>query len=71
MLGLVLAGQRRDDLRLRGAAPCVPMGGEALRIARARHDVADDAEAGHAGDLVHHLGEQQVHLQQRLLHAWV
>jgi len=43
--------------------------GELLRIPVAGDDVAQNPEAGHAGDVAHDQRELDVHLDQRFLHA--
>ena len=69
MLGPVVAGQGGDDLGLRRVTPVVAMLGEVLGIALARDDVAEDAQAGDAGDVADDQRQLHVHLDQRFLHA--
>jgi hypothetical protein len=52
-----------------GAAPVVAMLGEVRGVALPRHDVAEDAQPGHAGDVADDERELKVHLDERLLHA--
>ena len=69
VLGAIVAGQGRHDLRLRGATPIVAMLGELLRVAVAGDDVAQDPEPGDAGDVADDQRQLEIHLHQRLLHA--
>ena len=69
VLGAVMAGERRDDSRLRGLTPGVPMLREGVGVGLARHAVADNALPGPPRDIAEHDGERPVHLAQRLLHA--
>ena len=68
VFGAIVARQGRDDLGLRRVTSVVPMSCEGLRVALAGHDVAEDAEAGHPGDVADHQRELHVHLDQRFLH---
>jgi hypothetical protein len=69
VFGAVMARERRDDLRLRGLTPRVPMLRQDVGVGLAGDDVADDVLPGHAGDIAEHDGQLQVHLHQSLLHA--
>ena len=64
-----VSGQRGSDLRLRGMAAPIPMGGQDGRISFTRNHGADDAHAGFARHVGHHVMELNVHLHQRLLHV--
>ena len=68
MLLTPVSGQRGSDLRLRGMAAPITMGGQYGRISFTRNHGADDPHAGFARDVGHHVMELNVHLHQRLLH---
>ena len=61
-------GQRGNDLRLRGMAAPITMGGQYGRISFTRNQGGDDPHPGFAGHVGHHVMELDVHLHQRLLH---
>ena len=65
----VVPGEGGDDLRFGGVTPIVPMPGEGVRVGAPGHDVAEDLQARDPGDVAHHEGQLDVHLDQRLLHA--
>lgn len=65
----VVPGQGRDDLGFGRMAPMVAVPRQVRRVAVARDDVAEDAQAGDARDVGDDAGEQEVHLHQSLLHA--
>ena len=69
VFGAKIPGEGRENLRLRGLTPHVPMLRQAVGVGLARHDGADHVLPGHAGDIAEHDGELQVHLDQGLLHA--
>ncbi len=51
MLGPIVAGQGGDDLRCRRSTAIVAMLRQVMGIAVTRHDVAQDPQARHAGDV--------------------
>ena len=63
-----VSGQRGSDLRLRGMAAPITMGGQYGRISFTRNHGADDPHPGLARHVGHHVMELDVHLHQRLLH---
>ena len=69
VFGPIVAGQGGDDLGLGRVTPIVPMVGQLLGVALPGHDVAQDAQAGHSGNVADHQRELHVHLDQRFLHA--
>ncbi len=68
MLRAVVTGEGGDNLRFGGMTLIGAMPGQLLRIAPPGHNVAEDAQAGDAGDVGHYQGQLHVHLDQRLLH---
>ena len=64
-----VSGQRGSDLLLRGMAAPITIGGQHGRISFTRNHGADDAHAGFARHVGHHVMELNVHLHQRLLHV--
>lgn len=56
VLGPIVAREGGDDLGFRGTTAMVAMLREVARIALSRDDVAEDAEARHAGDVCNHEG---------------
>ena len=67
-----VSGQRGSDLRLRGMAAPITMGGQYGRISFTRNHGADDPHPGLARHVGHHVMELNVHLHQRLLHiCWM
>ena len=69
VFGPIVTGQGGDDLGLGRVTPIVPMVGQLRWVALAGHDVAQDAQAGHSGNVADHQRELHVHLDQRFLHA--
>ena len=69
MLGPIVPRERGHNLVLRRMTPIVAMLREPARIALAGHDVAQDAQAGHAGDVADDERQLHVHLDERFLHA--
>lgn len=69
MLGPIVTGQGGDDLGLGRAAPMIAMLGELVRVAVTGHDVAEDPQSGHTGDVADDQWPLQVHLHERFLHA--
>lgn len=64
----VLAGERRRHRVGRRATPPIPVLRQLLRIALPGHHVAENPQAGDAGDVADHEHELQIHLHERLLH---
>jgi len=69
VLGAIVSGQRGGDFRLGRVAAMVAVIGELGRVAPAGDDIAQDAEAGHPGNVADHERQLEVHLDQRFLHA--
>ena len=63
-----VAGQRGGDFVDRGLAVGVPVVGEDVRVAFAGDQGAEDREPGQANDVADDARQQEVHLDQRLLH---
>ncbi len=68
MLGPIVAREGRDELGLGGTTAMVAMVGEMFGVALARHDVTQDAQPGHAGDIADDHGPLQVHLDEGFRH---
>jgi hypothetical protein len=51
VLGAVMPGECRHDVRLRGLAPGVPMLREGRRSGLSRDNVAGNAQPGNAGEI--------------------
>ena len=69
VLGPVMPGERRDDLGVRRVTAMIAMRGQLLRIAVTGDDVAQNAEAGDAGDIADDERQLHIHLHQGFLHA--
>jgi hypothetical protein len=65
----VVADQGLANRLDRGVAPAVPIRGQGVRVALARHECPDDAHPGRPGDVRDDVVDLQVHLGQRLLHV--
>ena len=63
-----VSSPRGSDLRLRGMAAPITMGGQHGRVSLTRDYGADDPHAGFSRHVGHHVMELDVHLHQRLLH---
>ena len=68
VLGPIVAGQGGEDLGPRGATPIIAVAGQVRRVVAASDNVAQDFEAGDAGDVTDDERQLDVHLHQRLLH---
>ena len=64
-----VSGQRGSDLRFRGMAAPIAMGGQDDRISFTRNHGADDPHPGLARYVGHYVMELNVHLHQRFLHV--
>lgn len=65
MLGAVVPGEGGRDLGRRGLTPVVAMLGEGVGVGTTRDDVAENAQAGDAGDDPHALAATERRLQSR------
>ena len=69
VFGPIVPGEGGRDLGFGGPAPAVAMPSQHPRVALAGDDVAEDPQAGHAGDVADDERQLHVHLHERLLHA--
>ena len=69
VFGSVVPREGGDDLRFGRVTAIVAMLSEGVWVGAPGHDIAEDPQARHPGDVTHDEGQLDVHLHQRLLHA--
>jgi hypothetical protein len=67
LLGAVVAGQRRDELRCAGFATTVAMGRQPQPVAHCGQHIPHDCQAADAGEVAEHRLQVEIHLGQGLL----